>query len=263
MAIVEAEALVLRSLRYGDTSRIATLLTPQFGKVHVIAKGARDPKSPFGGALEPLTRTEIVFYLKKHRTLHLLKSALVAEIYERILLHPATYCLASAALEFVERILPDEDPFPPIYAALLRFLEGAQAAPENPRAEFRFKAFQLHTVALLGYAPQLEVCAHCGRSVGHPCGFAVAEGGMLCGRCDYRGEQLALSPDALKLLRRIVAGARTQAPQPAPERVSQQVGAGDREAAAIIEALLRFHVTGYRGLRALRSLAEWRSLGAQ
>lgn len=261
MAIVEDEALVLRSLRYGDTSRIATLLTSQYGKVHVIAKGARDPKSPFGGSLEPLTRTEIVFYLKKHRTLHLLKSAMVTAIYERILMRPAAYHLASAALEFTERILPDEDPLPVIYAALLRYLEGTNMAPENPRAEFRFKAFQLHTVSLLGYAPQLQICAHCGRSADRPAGFGVAEGGILCGTCDHRGETLPVSPEALRLLRRIVSGARTGAPQTPPEQASQKVRPGDGEASVMIESFLRYHVTGYRGLRALRSLAEWQALG--
>ena len=41
MALIETEAVVLRTLRYGESDAILTLLTPGTGRVSAIAKGAR------------------------------------------------------------------------------------------------------------------------------------------------------------------------------------------------------------------------------
>jgi DNA repair protein RecO (recombination protein O) len=261
VAIVEDEALVLRSIRHGETSRIATLLTRRHGKVHVIAKGARDLKSRFGSALEPLTLVHAVFYLKKHRSLQFLSAACAERAFGRVLASPRAYHIASAGLEFVDRVITDEDPVPEVFTALLRFLDGCERRPDHPRAELRLRAFQLHTVSLLGYAPQLDRCAACGRAADPPAGFGVSEGGVLCRDCAVATRPLALSPAALGLLREVVAGAQPAsaagegriAERPTPGRPAS----ADREVIAAVEAFLQYHVTGYRGLRALRSLETW------
>ena len=46
--ICTTDGFVLRSLRYGDTSRVATIFSHDLGKFSVIAKGARVPGSAFG-----------------------------------------------------------------------------------------------------------------------------------------------------------------------------------------------------------------------
>ncbi|MCK4303178.1 MAG: DNA repair protein RecO [Candidatus Eisenbacteria sp.] len=292
MAIVEDEALVLRSMRYRDTSRIAILLTRHFGKVHIIAKGARDPKSPFGAALDVLTLTHVVFYLKKNRTLHLLKAASVEQVYLATLSAPGAYHIASAALEFLQKVLADEDPCPAIFDALKRFLEGCESDPRNPRVEARLKAFQLHTVSLLGYAPMLEQCVHCGGSVDDYAGFGVIAGGLVCRKCATQDpERLRLLPVSAETLRRLRAtlaqqgssqqledrperdgegtvelGAKGHVERGAKghvEREEQGAAELDREMTAIVESFLRYHVTGYQGLRSLRSLSQWQKLRSQ
>ena len=62
--LVTTEAIVLRSRKHGETSKIVTLYSREYGKVDVIAKGARDIKSKFGGALEAFAESRIVFYKK-------------------------------------------------------------------------------------------------------------------------------------------------------------------------------------------------------
>lgn|GEM_PF-499625 len=204
MAIVEDNALVLRSLRYRETSRITTMLTERFGKVTVIGKGARDIKSPFGASLEPLTAGQIVFYLKPNRTLHLLRAAWVDHLYSSTLADPEGYHLATAALEFIYKILPDEDPCPEVFSVLTRFLSELDVAPGSPRAAVLFKAFQLRIVSLLGYTPQVDECAGCGRSTDQQAGFGVAEGGLICKQCPGRSQVLPVSADSLRMLRAIL-----------------------------------------------------------
>ena len=50
---LRTEAIVLRSIRYGEADRILHLYTPDHGRVSAIAKGARRTRSRFGARLEP------------------------------------------------------------------------------------------------------------------------------------------------------------------------------------------------------------------
>ena len=53
---LKSEAVVLRSIRYGEADRILHLYTPHRGRVSAIAKGVRRTRSRFGGRLEPFFR---------------------------------------------------------------------------------------------------------------------------------------------------------------------------------------------------------------
>ena len=53
---LKVEAVVLRSLRYGEADRILHLYTPDRGRLGAIAKGVRKSRSRFGGRLEPCAR---------------------------------------------------------------------------------------------------------------------------------------------------------------------------------------------------------------
>src|SRR3954453_13255557 len=57
---VKTQAVVLRSIRFGEADRIVHLYTPDRGRVGAIAKGARRARSRFGGRLEPLFRLALV-----------------------------------------------------------------------------------------------------------------------------------------------------------------------------------------------------------
>src|SRR4029077_11322748 len=79
MAAEKAQALVLRTTDWSETSRIATFWTREFGKVRVLAKGGRRLKSNFESALDLLTVCRIVFLRKSSGGLDLLTEAQVVE----------------------------------------------------------------------------------------------------------------------------------------------------------------------------------------
>src|SRR5882757_3278198 len=59
---LKTEALVLRSMRYGEADRILHLYTPHRGRISAIAKGVRKTRSRFGGRMEPYFRLHMVLY---------------------------------------------------------------------------------------------------------------------------------------------------------------------------------------------------------
>ena len=75
MAILRTEAVVMKGWKLGETSKILSLFTRDFGKVKVVAKGGRGSKSKFKGCLEPLTHLRIFYYDKRTRDLQLLSQA--------------------------------------------------------------------------------------------------------------------------------------------------------------------------------------------
>jgi DNA repair protein RecO len=81
--ILETEAIVLVVRKYSDTSKIAVMFSKEFGKISILAKGAFNAKSKFGG-LEPLSYVSISFYKKPSSDLHLLKSIELVKPFNKI-----------------------------------------------------------------------------------------------------------------------------------------------------------------------------------
>lgn len=73
--IVSTKAIILRVIKHGESSKILELFTDDYGRISVIAKGARSNKSKFAGILEPATVIDCSFYMKTNRDIYLLNTA--------------------------------------------------------------------------------------------------------------------------------------------------------------------------------------------
>jgi len=58
----KTEAVVLRSIRFGEADRVLHLYTSDRGRIGAVAKGVRKTKSRFGARLEPLSHVELVLH---------------------------------------------------------------------------------------------------------------------------------------------------------------------------------------------------------
>src|SRR5258708_18651715 len=139
MATEKAQALVLRTTDWSETSRIATLWTREFGKVRVLAKGGRRLKSNFESALDLLTLAAIVLLRKSSGSLDLLTEAQVKERFPRL----STDLPALYAGYYIAELLADTteeyDPHPLVFdeaLAALRVLGTPETAPGPRLAQF-------------------------------------------------------------------------------------------------------------------------------
>src|SRR5437764_9986839 len=115
MTAQKATALVLRTVDWSETSRIATLWTREFGRVRVLAKGGRRLHSNFESALDLLTVCSIVLLRKSTGGLDLLTEARVVERFGQLRVDlPALY-----AAYYVAELLSDwseeYDPHPALF----------------------------------------------------------------------------------------------------------------------------------------------------
>jgi len=180
---VKTEAVVLRSIRYGEADRILHLYSRDRGRIGAIAKGARKPKSRFGGRLEPFFRLDLMLH-EGRSDLMTVTGVTTVDGYPRLRSDGAGIGAGARACDAVLRLLDAAEPNPPAYNLLCRYLELLDA-PGNPRAASLEVAlsFRLKLALAAGFAPELASCARCGEAE-HLAGFSGAAGGVVCGSCE-------------------------------------------------------------------------------
>ena len=205
MSITKTDALVLKSIKFGDTSRIATLYTKNYGKIKVIAKGIRKPKSRLAGALQTFSHLQIVFYKKQTTEIYLLSQSEIIHSYQSLTRDLDRYVFASAVLELLDRLIAGEEPNPQLFQLTLEILSFMEICAQRS-LEKSFWSYALKLANILGYKPKLDRCVSCGRLVLEKyILFSPEKGGIVCKQC-ARSDQayLRLSKEsvvsALKLL---------------------------------------------------------------
>jgi len=102
MNTVVDQAIVLKRLEYGEADRILTVLTKNNGKLSVIAKGARRPKSKLAGGIE-IFCVNSISYINSKNDLKTLASAQVAEHFSRLVTDLALSTAAYDVLKFTHQ----------------------------------------------------------------------------------------------------------------------------------------------------------------
>lgn len=186
MALVTTPATILKTYEYSETSKILRLLTRDAGLCSVIAKGARRPKSRFGGLLEPFTDGRVTFYAKQGRDLHTLSGFELRRERQSLGGELVRYAGAGLLTEIVFRFAPGAAD-PALFRQLGRGLDRLVVEQEGLEATVLAEAWKL--IVCLGFAPNLDRCVVCGRPLdraegGHS--FDLASGGLRCPGCAPR-----------------------------------------------------------------------------
>jgi DNA repair protein RecO (recombination protein O) len=150
--IETATGLVFRTRLLTETSLIVQWLTPDFGRLATVAKGARRAKSPFGGKLDLFYLADFSFNHSSRSELHTLREVSLRETHSGLrkdlgLLQQASYCAA-----WVERATETETPLPQIFELMVGLLRHLLSHPAQPQTVF---AFELKLLAELGLKPDL------------------------------------------------------------------------------------------------------------
>jgi DNA repair protein RecO (recombination protein O) len=213
---LKSEAVVLRSMRYGEADRILHLYTPDRGRLSAIAKGVRRSKSRFGGRLEPYFRLRLVLYQGRSDLLTV-TSAETLHGHPRLREHAAALDGAARACDAVGRLFDDGDPHRGVYNLLANQLALLDADPSRATLGGAL-AFRLKLLLAAGFAPQLSACAGCGASE-HLAGFSGAAGGVVCTACE--ASAFALGQEAHDFLVGALGRPLAEAPEAPPRALAQ------------------------------------------
>ncbi len=244
--ICRAEAIILKTHKLGETSKILTVFTREAGKLKLVAKGARSVKSRFVGVLEPLNHFTAIYYAKENRDLQTLSQADLIQAFSGIRDSLEKWTVASACCEFLYRVDFPAESGPLAFRQLLASLEALDEATHRVRNVLRH--FELQVFRLSGFSADFASCLHCGAEPeGDRVTFVVPQGGFLGRECG--GDRL----DGLQLSLAALRGLKALAACPAAAATKIRLGkkvAGEID--AFLQAYLSYH---FEGMIELRSLA--------
>lgn len=197
MAIFASEALVFGATPYSNTSLIVTLFTPGSGKVRVVAKGARSPKSRLGPALEPLTHVDVEWSLREGKELGTLRKCESRTIFRRLWKEPEAMALGYRLLQTMDRLFGIHEGEAAHFRLLLAALRAIEADGKNLASTEGVFLFML--LSRVGLSPRLGYCDECKKKAGGEAAVLdVAAGELRCRDCPRQTEQgVRLRPGAI------------------------------------------------------------------
>lgn len=188
MAQIKTNAVVIGRTDYRESDRMLTLFSPDRGRLEVLARRAKSPKSPLLSASELFCSGEYLLYTSgEHASL---VSCQVTDAFYPLREDYGRLSHGTLMLEMCRVVVQPDQPEPRLFLHFLRSLAHLAyggASPRNVTA-----VFMAGLLSLNGFRPGVRNCAACGAPLtpdeGDAFGFSLTMGGILCRECRKTGE---------------------------------------------------------------------------
>lgn len=191
MAILETEALVLRTYNFGEADKIVVCLTHTSGLIRAVAKGCRRLKSRFGAALEPFTLAKITYYQKENQELVSLNQAEILKSHFDLSGQAETLTGLAYMGDLVIEFSPPYEPNERLFRMVKACLNAICESQSDLQVILRY--FEIWLLKLEGYLPDIRHCGECHRGFDETeSAFMNADMVFRCRRCS-QGTGNALS----------------------------------------------------------------------
>lgn len=196
--LYRVEGIVIRSMDYGEGNKIVTLCTESGGKVGVLVKGAKKPKSRHAALVQPFTYGQYVYF--RNKGLGTLNAGEIIESNHELREDLVKAAYAAYACELLDRVLQEEETGAFWFKQLKACL---QALKEDKDPVVITGLYEMKILQAAGYGPALDECISCGRERPEEQLFVSPRlGGVLCRACKhFDPPAMSVGPRALKLLR--------------------------------------------------------------
>lgn len=245
--IITTDAIVLKTMRYRDTSRIATLYTRASGKMTVLAKGERERAAKSGGTLDILSVINAVIYKKEHRDLQLLSRSDLKSHFRNLTADMERMAAAMVVVELIDGVTHQEEENARLFTLLADTLYAIDGGARNVASVVC--CFESHLLDILGFRPNWGTCTRCGKPLTPETlheGMLLdpPAGGMRCADCTGFGPGTT-SPAAVRVLQALQT---LSFPHDALNLAMN--GGVHHEVSAVLRRLLHVHVDGLRPSKA-------------
>lgn len=193
----KCEGIVIRTTDYGETNKVVTLYTREWGKVGVMARGAKKPNSRLSAVTQLFTYG--YFLIQKSKGLGSLEQGEMISSLRSIREDIFLTAYASYIVDLTDKATADEKkPNPFLFELLYQTLSLIN---EGYDLEILTNIYEMKMLDLFGLHPCLDHCSVCGSTNGQ-FSFSVREGGFICHLC-VEGDPYAIkiSQATVKLLR--------------------------------------------------------------
>ncbi|NLJ99717.1 MAG: DNA repair protein RecO [Clostridia bacterium] len=180
---VKTEAVVLRSIKYGEADVILTLFGRNTGKIGAIAKGVKKPKSRMRGTVQLFSFGDYMLY--RGKSLYTVTQCETKEPFSILREDLVKLTYASYIAEILMGLLQEEEVNPPVFNLMLVVMYMLS----REYGTLAVRLFDLKMLKLAGYEPGLLSCVLCQGPLGQGVKFSNMDGGVVCVRCAARTAQ--------------------------------------------------------------------------
>lgn len=210
--LFKEEGIILRSLEYSDTSQILTVLTPEHGKVGIMAKGVRRRKNPYQGCIDVPNHLELVYYRKSNDQLGILREVSLITHFPQIRQDLEKSFAAMYCIEMIRKASLENDVNEKLFYLLRYGLYKLNTLGLGGKLTNLLLYVQWYTLQFLGFQPQIFSCSRCGREWDASMSrvaFISSKASTFCIFCLPRGySYLLTSGSALQKLQSLIAKSR-------------------------------------------------------
>lgn len=193
--IEKTEGIVIRTLNYGETNKIITVLTPDFGKVGLMVRGAKKAKSKLSSASQLFYYGHFLF--QKGKGLGVLHQADSINPFRQIKSDIIQMAYAAYAVELTDKLTEANVASTALYNTLIQILKRME---DGVSPAILTLIYEVKLLPLAGLAANVDQCIHCGEQTG-PFFFTLTGGGYLCLRChEIDPYSIPMTIEASKLL---------------------------------------------------------------
>lgn len=156
--ITHTEAIIFKSVDYQESSKIVTAFTHEHGKIALIVRGVKKPKSKFSGLIEIGNILDVVYYYKSSRSVQILSEASYSVKNKNLRTDFEKMATMTSSIELISQLLHDNEINKPLFdfsKNLLCWLDSAQLHPPK-----LFPYIQIRLAELTGIGLQMNVNPH-------------------------------------------------------------------------------------------------------
>ncbi len=197
--ICTSQAIVLKKKKFSDSSLICTIYSEEYGKVSILAKGARSIKNPSGAILEPLNHIDVVYYYKPRRNIQLFKEGSIIKKHFNISDNYNKSLYSLIILDIINYSSYVESPCNIIFRLIKSSLHYIDKSSEN-RILYYYLFFKLQLLIYLGYEPIFNFCSLCDQTIESGV-FSEQTGQIVCKQCS--SNKRIINNDALLIIKKI------------------------------------------------------------
>ena len=194
-------AIILSTIDYGESDKIVSFYSADFGKIKGIAKGAKNSRKRFANVLEPFTQVSLIFSQRRTGMLAFIESCIAINHYGKIRSNLQATLIASYFVELTDHFTMEGKASVKLFTLLSQFL--SLLGCENVNSEKLARFFEIRLLKIMGYEPSLDKCIQCNRAIeeGTSLQFDHKGGGVRCSLCRVEDSTMIIcSVGALKTI---------------------------------------------------------------